>query len=108
MRLAMVLAALLLAGCNQASTDVRTAGLAADAAPAARFTKEQFDRHIQNRTKDQIMAEFGSPEQIHDGSDTWYYSTLPVYDAAGGRQTPVWIRFAGVEGDQDFAVAATY
>lgn len=85
------------------------AAAAADAAAAQRqFTKQSFDRYVYNRTKEQIRAEFGTPMSVHDDSDTWVYSNLPIFDAEAGTREMVSIRFAGIEGAQDFVVETSY
>jgi protein-disulfide isomerase len=104
MRLAALLVALTLCGCSQAQAPDEPQA-AADAAPVAvqtRYTKEQFAAHVVNLTKAQVSAEFGSPQQVHDSNDTWFYASPPVYDAQAGTQTSAWIRFAGIDGSDDF------
>lgn len=74
---------------------------AADAGEAGawtprRFTKQEFAQHVQGKTKADIRREFGPPLVVHDDSDSWYYSKLPIYDADAGIQVSVTIRFMGL------------
>jgi outer membrane protein assembly factor BamE (lipoprotein component of BamABCDE complex) len=112
---AALLAAACLGGCQEPESAPDAAQPAADAAASSEaatvqrhFTKQEFDRYASNRTKDQIRAEFGTPMSVHDDLDTWVYSNLPIYDAEAGTREMVSIRFAGVDGPQDFVVDTSY
>jgi hypothetical protein len=127
---AVVAAALALAACERSPAQVaadakaasdasaaaesaaEAASAAATAAAAAsserRFTKVEFDNYAYNRTKAQIRAQFGPPLVVHDESDTWFYSSIQVFDPEAGTQAGVNIQFAGMPGSDDFVVSVSY
>jgi hypothetical protein len=79
------------------------------AAPAAKhFTKAEFDRYTYGKTKGEIRDEFGPPAGVHDNPDEWYYPDLPIYDAEAGIRVAVSLRFAGVEGPDDFVAGVRF
>jgi len=103
--------AVAIVGCNQADGQVRAQKSAAPsqlavveepeaaAEPARgprRFTKQEFAQYIQGMTKADIRREFGPPLVVHDDTDSWFYSDLPVYDADAGIQVSLTIRFMGL------------
>lgn len=93
---------------NQPST-AGYEGAAGNAVDAKRFTKAEFSNYAYNRTKSQIRAEFGSPDAVHDATDSWMYTSLPVYDAdAGTRVSVVTIQFAGLSGPDDSVADVTF
>lgn len=112
--LVAVASAAALAGCGQADTEPRQVAAESPAAPGQplvvsqpedtaappasprRFTKQEFAQHIQGMTKADIRREFGPPLVVHDDTDSWYYSDLPVYDADAGIQVSLTIRFMGL------------
>ena len=107
------LMALGLSACDQATTDqTRTAGYVGatgHAVDARRFTKTEFSNYAFNRTKAQIRAEFGSPDVVQDGTDSWTYTSLAVFDAdAGTRAQIVTIQFAGLSGPDDFVADVSF
>jgi hypothetical protein len=48
------------------------------------YTKASLRRAVDGKTKEQIRDMFGSPDNVDDPSNSWYYWHLPVYDEAAG------------------------
>jgi hypothetical protein len=60
-------------------------------------------------TKAGIRDQFGAPDTVDDGSDSWYYWKIPVYDAeARTKVHTTVIRFSGLEGPTDSVVDVRY
>lgn len=83
---------------DEADRSAAPNALVGEAMPASglRFTKQEFAQHIQGMTKADIRREFGPPLVVHDDTDSWFYSNLPVYDADAGIQVSLTIRFMGL------------
>ena len=78
-------------------------------APAPQFTKASFQTEVYGKTKEQIRAEFGKPDNVDDGSDSWYYWHLPVYDETAGIQVNnTKIKFEGIAGPGDMVAQVSY
>jgi hypothetical protein len=80
--------------------------------PAARtFTPDQFSSYAINRTKAQIRAEFGAPDQVEEGQNEWFYDSantnLIVRDPDAAKQVYVAIDF-GVDRPDDQVSGVTY
>jgi len=120
MKLAFSLALLLLLGaCDQNSNEDKaaTAGQTSDTDTAVsdksqstqRYTKAEFENLVSEKTKAQIRSMLGSPNSVDDTEDSWCYFDLPVYDADAGTQAHLtYVRFAGMEGHDDFVVSVRY
>jgi len=73
------------------------------------WTKEEFDKYIQNKTKAEIHDEFGKPDAVNDDSDSWHYHDIDVQDATAGTWVSgLSIRFAGIDDKTDFSVDVRY
>lgn len=57
------------------------------------YTKEEFEKEVLGKTKAEVRAEFGSPQEVFSSAE-WYYFRPPVFDAdAGTRAESVVIKF---------------
>lgn len=91
---------------DQAAIDAAAA--AAESARPSQFTKVEFSNHVYGLTKGQIRAQFGSPNLVHGTDGSWFYTSLPVYDADAGIQVPVTIMFMGIGGPEDEVVGVDF
>lgn len=112
---------LVLGACDQRSNDSSAANPAVaessdtdsaapeDNRPTRRYTKEEFEKLVLEKTKAQIRSMLGSPNSVDDTEDSWCYFDLPVYDADAGTQAHLtYVRFAGMDGHDDFVVSVRY
>lgn len=77
--------------------------------PKTQWTKSEFDSEAFGKSKAQIRAEFGKPDNVDDGTDTWYYWHLPVFDEAAGIQVHnTSITFEGLGGVDDRVAKVRY
>jgi len=72
------------------------------------YTKAEFSNHVFGKTKSQIRAEFGRPDMVDDGSDSWYYNSLKVFDPDAGTHAIAVIRFEGIQGSEDSVAQVRY
>jgi len=72
-----------------------------------RFTKEEFDKFVLGKTKEQIRDAFGPPHSVQDSDDSWLYEDLPIYDQYAGTQSMVRIIFEGIH-DRSDRVSGTH
>jgi len=90
---------------NDSTTDTAGAlgqGNNAQTAPHRAWKTDDFIVHVYGKTKAQVRAEFGSPDNFDSASNTWFYWHLDITDSQAG--TPVRntaIEFAEIGGDYD-------
>ena len=67
-----------------------------------RWTTDEFTPHVYGKTKAQIRAEFGSPDNVISSVNTWYYWHLNVVDSRAEIVVhSTNIRFSNLGGDDD-------
>jgi hypothetical protein len=72
------------------------------------FTKSEFEAEVLNKTKSEVRAEFGSPDNVYDNDDSWSYNNLPIYDADAGTHAVVFIQFDGINDKTDAVAVVRY
>lgn len=105
---------------DELSQEAREARETADAAAAdailaaqmpyapSRFTPAGFSNYVTGLTKTQVRAQFGSPDQLTNGGNGWFYYQLPIYDPDAGIQVAVTVQFAGFGGPDDEVLEVRY
>jgi hypothetical protein len=73
-----------------------------------RFSMAQFNQIARDKTRAQILDQYGPPDEVTDYGDSWLYYNLDVYDDDLGNHLTVRIRFAGIDGPMDFVAVVEF